>query len=194
MNGGGQPAVPNDPLNRLQTELGLPTEPFAEAIDTRAGAIVQKALGDMFGPIVREMEASEKLAGEVENFEALKPQARKFMSENQPVLETFNEVRKANPEQAWRYALQMMAAMGKTPQLSPHTGLPGGGASQGRSPVNPLGPDQVQKEGEALEYGRKFGDMSRYSHERYKGTSISRAVERALRQAGMLPEGDNQGW
>jgi hypothetical protein len=189
---GGQPAV-TDPLARLQSEFGLPSEPFAEAIDSRVKSGVQSALEALLGPIVKDMEASEKLSAEVENFDTLKGEARKFMAGNPEVLETFNAVRTANPVAAWKYAIrEAMTAKGTRPAPSTHAGLPGGMTPQGRGPVNPVA--DATREGEALEYGRAYNDMAPYRHERFKGTSVERAVKAALRQAGLPVEEENRGW
>jgi hypothetical protein len=194
---GGRPAAA-DPLTRLQTEFGLPTEPFAEAIDARAGALVERKLKELLGPIAQQMEAADQLASEIDNFDQLQGEARKYMREHPEVSETFKAVQAVNPAAAWKYAIRETAiAKGAKPAGNPPpgSGLPGGMTPQGRSPVNPDGPEQQTREAEALEYGRAYGDMSAYRSERFKGTSVERAVKQALRQAGMLPEGgDSQGW
>lgn len=191
VNGGAAPA--NDPWAKV-TELGVPAEPFREAVTGEIEPAVEKALQKLLGPIVREMEASEQLSGQVENFDVLRGEARKFMAANPEVLDTFNAVRKENPAAAWRYAIReaMVAKGAQAPAPSPHTGLPGGVTPQGRAPVNPAGPTEQAREKDALEYGRAYGDMRPYSHERLKGTSVERAIRAMYQQLG-VPEG-SQGW
>lgn len=193
---GSQPAN-DDPLAIIQTELGLPVEPFAKAIDSRVKTNVEQILTDLFGPFMKQMEADEKLGAEIPDFEQLKGDARKFMRENPEVAETFNAVKAANPGAAWKYAIrETLVAKGAITQPAPvHAGLPGGGTPQGRAPVNPAGPDQATREKEAAEYLHNYGDSGPYRHERFKGTSVERAMQAARRQLGYEPGGENpQGW
>lgn len=194
---GGRPTNDaTDPLEVLRTELGLPPEPFARAIDARAKAIVETTLHELFGPMQQAMDADEKLAGEIDNFEQLRGEARKYMREDPETAAVFNAVRKSDPGAAWKFAIQKTAiAKGITqPARATHAGLPGGMSPQGRAPENPSGPEQGIRENEALEYGKAYGDMAPYRAERFKGTSVERAVRNALRQAGLVPEGEAQGW
>lgn len=189
-------AAEPDPLQRLNTEFGIPIEPFAQAIDQRASSKVEEVLTKLLGPIVRDMEANEQLASQVENFDVLKSGARKYMNapENKEVLDTFNALRQVNPAAAWKYAIQSskVAEIAAAPtNPSPHLGLPGGFTPQGRAPVNPAGPSQPTRENEALDYGKKYGDMTPYTHERLKGTSVERHIQGILQSLGMTP---GQNW
>ena len=189
--GAGQPGGPVDLFAQIQTETGLPAEPFRNAVSSVSRATVMEELGKMFSPILSQMQADETLSAEIDNFDQLKGDARKFMRDNQEVADTFNAVRAANPIAAWKYAIREMAiAKGqKAPTPSPHASLPGGMTPQGRAPVNPAGPAQGTRESEALEYGKSYGDMAPYTHERLKGTSVERAIRDVMRQLGLpMPE------
>jgi hypothetical protein len=193
VTGGGGESASIDPLDALQSELGLPIEPFRKAIGSEVASVIQA----LFGPMVEQMQADETLAGEIDNFDALKGDARKYMKDNPEVADTFNAVKQSKPAAAWKYAIREMLiarnAGGTGVPRTTHAGLPGGATPQGRSPVNPAGPPQAQREGEALEYGKAYGDMAPYRHERFKGTSIERAVHAALRQSGREVPGEEPG-
>lgn len=193
---GGQP-VNDDPLAELQETLGLPIEPLRKSIRNELKA----GLEELLGPVLTQYQAESTLAEEVENFDQLKGETRKFMKENPEVSETFNAVVGTKPAAAWKYAIKemLMAKGGRPagPTNVAHAGLPGGwGGSTGR--IEPTGsvPDQTKLK-EALEYAHTFGDNAPYRHERFKGTSVERAISLALQQAGFvnLPEGGAiQGW
>lgn len=185
---GGQNGQPADPSLELAQELGLSSpEPLKKGVRSE----VESVLTELFGPFVKQMEADEKLASEIDNFEALRSEARVFMKANPEVAETFNAVRGVNAERAWKYAIrEMLASKGSVPSPGANAiGLPGGATPQGRGQA-PLPVEQASREAEALKYGREYGDMSHYRHERFKGTSIQRAIERANDQAGI----ENRGW
>ena len=193
---GGQPAS-TDPLMAIQNELGLPIEPIRAGIRGE----LKVALEELFGPIMSQHAAEETLASEIDNFDHLKGEARKYMKANPEVAETFKAVSEKNPVQAWKYAIrESLVAQGGRPAGAPsitHAGLPGGhGGSGGR--VEPTGavPDAT-KLAEALDYAKTYGDDAPYRHERFKGTSVQRAIDLALQQAGFvnLPPGENPiGW
>lgn len=197
LSGGGRPAD-QDPLAMLQEELGLPAEPLAKAIDSRLDSRLEKRLTELFAPLISEMQAGETLSAEIPNFNDLKAQANAFMREQPEVAEVFNAVKAANkPAEAWKFAIRtMLTAQGAGQQAAPKPdlGLPNGRAVQGRSEPNPNGPDQRTKEAQALEYGRNYGDMGHYAHERYQGTSVSRAVEELLRSVGLAGPPAGTGW
>ena len=158
---------------------------------------MEQKLTELLGPIVQHMEATEKLSGEIDNFDQLQGEARKFMKANLEVAEAFNAVRVSNPVAAWKYAIrETLIARGQAPANPPGAAsLPGGMTPQGRAPVNPAGPEQRTREAEALQYGKDYGDMAPYRAERLKDTSIRQHVMNTLRQLGYLPpDGSTQGW
>lgn len=184
---GGQPDYSNDPLAPIQNELGLPIEPMRQGIRGE----VQAALHEMLSPILNRVQAEETLAGELENFDQLKNQARAHMRTNPQLLETFNAVQATNPAAAWRFAIQstLLANGGKLPgpPSVANAGLPGGQTGGvGRSEPAPAGVSDNVKLGEALQYARTYGDTGPYLDERFKGTSIERAVDAALQQSGFV--------
>lgn len=181
---GGQPAS-NDPLAAIQNELGLPIEPMRQGIRGE----VQAALQELLTPILARTQAEETLAGEIENFDQLKSQARQYMHQNPQLAETFKAVQATDPAAAWRFAIQstLLASGGKLPgpPSAAHAGLPGGAiGGAGRGEPAPGGVPDAVKLKEALEYARVYGDEGPYLEERFKGTSIERAVDNALRQTG----------
>ena len=153
-------------------------------------------LSELFGPLTKQIEADEALESEIDNFPQLRQEARAYMRDNPDVAATFNAVRQHDPKQAWTFAIQktlIAKHKGKPTGAANPLSLPGAASPAGRG--EPSGaPQQAAREAEALDYGKKYGDMRAYRHERFGGTSVQRAVQRALQQAGMLPEGDNQGW
>jgi hypothetical protein len=197
MSGGGQPAN-QDPLAMLQEELGLPAEPLGRAIDSRLDSRLESRLTELFAPLISEMQAGETLAAEIPNFNELKASARAFMNDQPDVAEVFNAVKAANkPAEAWKFAIRSMltAQNGQAaPTPRPDLGLPNGRTMQGRSEPNPAGPDQRTKEAQALEYGRNYGNMDHYAHERFQGTSVSGAVEELLRSVGLAGPPAGTGW
>lgn len=189
-------AVSNDPLAPLQTELGLPIQPFRDGIRSEVAAVVE----ELFKPIIQNAQAEESLASEIENFSQVKGQAQKFMAENPEVAGLFNAVRGTDPVRAWKYAIrEMVLARNATPAPIPPraAGLPGSSTPTGRAPVNPAGPSQAEKETAAWDYHKQYGDWRPAVHERLKDTSVERHVQNTLRQMGLLPpeEGGNiRGW
>jgi hypothetical protein len=183
--GGGQPNVSNDPLMALQTELGLPIEPFRAGIRGE----VEAAVTALFGPIVAQAQAEETLSTEIENFDQLKGDTRKFMSVNPEVAELFNTVRQHDPVRAWKYAIRetILAGGGSAPAPPRSAGLPGSATPAGRGQVNPAGPSQEDRETAGWEYHRQYGDAAPALHERFRGTSIQEAVNAALQRVGRAP-------
>lgn len=193
--GRSQPAPSDDPLAEIQSELGLPVEPFRKGIN---GA-VQAAVAELFAPIIAQTQAEEALSMEIENFPQLKADARKFMSTNEGVATLFNALRKTDPAQAWKYAIrESVLAKAQGPQRPPASAsLPGGSPGGGRVPdAQPVTSEKVQSE--AWDYYRQYGDARPASAERYKGTSIDRHVQNTLRHMGIIPPDDSggqpQGW
>lgn len=186
---GGQSSQPTDPASALAEELGLASP---ESLKSGLRSEVESVLTELFGPFIQQMSADEELSTEIPNFEQLRGETRSFMKDNAEVAETFNAVRGKNPKAAWKYAIREMLIAKNQVQPSPQgASLPGSAAPAGRGAPQPA-VNQAQVEAEAAEYGRQYGDMRPYSHERYKGTSIQRAVQRALQQAGhTIP---NEGW
>lgn len=197
---GGQPAN-DDPLAVLQDQLGLPIEPFQRAITAAAEKIVDGRLGNMFNPLLQEMQADEALAALVPNYVQVKADAKAFLAANPEVDAVFKAVRAADPKAAWQYAIQQsLIASGSKPNPPASAGLPGSMTPQGRGPANQGGPTQATREAEALEYGRTMGgSMDHYRTERFKGTSVERAVRAAAQQMGIVIPGEPgsnpaQGW
>lgn len=194
---GGQPAS-TDPLAPIQDELGLPIEPFRRGMRAEALAVME----ELFGPVIAEHTAAEALSGEIENFPQLQAEARRYMHENSEAAEVFNAVRKTNPSAAWKYAIResLIAKGGRLPEAPnvQHAGLPSGMNAGGRVAASPDGAvSQQVRESEALKYAYEFGDNAPYRHERFKGTSIERAVRAAMQNAGLTPPpegGTPQGW
>lgn len=184
---GGQPNYSNDPLAPIQNELGLPIEPMRQGIRGE----VQAALQELLGPVLNRHQAEEALADEIENFDQLRNQARAYMRTNPQLAETFNAVQSHDPAAAWRFAIQstLLATGAKLPgpPSVQNAGLPGGAIGvAGRSEPNPAGVPDAVKLQEALDYGRVYGDDAPYLAERFKGTSIERAVDAALQQTGFV--------
>lgn len=186
--GGGQPGADN-PLTRLNTEFGLPIEPFEQAIDDRVGKKVEKALTELLGPVVRAAQAEDELSAEIDGFPDLKSKAQKFMRGNPETQKVFNAVRGSDPVAAWKYAIQQtLIAENQSPTPPPPAAtLPGGMTPAGRSAPSGSGPDQRTREKEALDYGKAYGDMRPYGHERLTGTSVERAVRDIMTQLGYPP-------
>lgn len=190
---GGQPANA-DPFEVMQNELGLPADPLRRAVNFE----VERVLTSILSPLTAQVAADEALSGEIDNFEQLKGEARKFMKEHPDTAATFEAVRAAGkPVEAWKYAIRetAIASQGASRPGAVHAGLTGGGASPGRGPEH-VGPDQAAREAAALEYSQKFGDSSHYRHERFQGTSIAAAIRDGLQKLGYMPPdgSSNTGW
>lgn len=196
LTGGGQAAaVSNDPLDPIRTELGLPIEPFRNGIRSEVSA----AMEELFGPLIKTAQAEEALSTEIENFDQIKGEARRFMAAAPEVAGLFDSLRKADPVAAWKYAIREMTfAKGSAPAPPPRSaGLPGGSTPAGRGQANPAGPTSEEKQTAAWDYYREYGDSRPATAERYKGTSVERAVNDTLRRLGLMPpeEGGSQsGW
>ena len=176
--------------------LGISSDAIQKAIESTAQSIVDKQIGTLFNPIVSQIEAEEKLASEIEDFDQHKASARTFMKKNEEVGEVFKALVQTNPVAAWKYAIRetLIAKQSQNPRNLPPR-LPDGRTPGGRGgPENVLSDDHKQREAAAAEYIQKFGDSGPYLNERFKGTSIERAVKQAMRQVGYDPDGDNQGW
>ena len=191
---GGKGSVNQDPLAELEA-LGLPVDNINRAIDGRVSSQLDTKLAEMFNPIMSQMQAEEQLSSEIENFDQHKAAARAFMHENQEVAGVFNAIRSAKPVEAWKYAISTMllAKAAATPGGVRPTGLPGGAAPQTRGAAVPA-VDQAKREAEALDYADKYGDMKPYRRERFSGTSVEQAVQKALVQAGLAPREGDTGW
>lgn len=193
--GGGHPnAMSSDPLSPLQTELGLPVEPFRAGIK----AEVESVLKAIFDPIMQQTQAEETLSTEIPDFSQQKAAARQFMAGNQEVADMFNALKTQDPVKAWKYAIRetILAKGGTAPQPPRSAGLPGSGTPQGRGPAQPVGTTPVEAEKAAWEYYNQFGDNRPALAERFKGTSVERHVQDALKQMGYLPPdgGETKGW
>lgn len=188
----GQPAGNADPLDALNRELGLPVQPFRDGIRSEVEAVLTQLLA----PTLKQVAADEALADEIPNFPQLKGEARVFMKANPEIEAVFNAVRQADPAAAWKYAIReslIARGGGVGPQTPRHAGLPGGASVAGRIAPTPEGPAQQTRESEALAWGRSpGGEMGPYLHERFKGTSVERAVAAALRQIGYEVPGEGQ--
>lgn len=195
---GGGAGLPDsdDPLAAIQNELGLPIEPLRRGIHSEVEAAVKQLLG----PVLTQYAAESELANEIENFDQMKGLARKHMKESPEVSEVFNAVVGSKPAAAWRYAIReaLIASGGRPPGATniQHAGLPGGmaGSAMRTEPTGSI-PDATRLK-EALDYSQTYGDDAPYRRERFKGTSVERAVLAALQQAGFnLPGGGvPQGW
>jgi hypothetical protein len=183
---GGKGSTPADvdPLAQLQSELGLPVEPFRNGIRSE----VQSAVAELFAPIIKQTQAEEVLSAEVENFPQLKAEARKFMADNEGVANLFNVMRQVDPVQAWKYAIRESVLSKASGQSRPpaSAALPGGSPGGGRLP-DPTPVSEEEKQKQAWDYYRQYGDSRPATAERYKGTSVDRHVQDTLRQMGMLP-------
>lgn len=178
---GGKQANPN-PFAELET-LGIAPDGIEKHLTAKTQALVDQKLSEMLGPIVNQMEAEEKLASEIENFDQHKAEARAFMKKNAEVGDVFKAIVATNPVAAWKYAIKETLiekqAKGVDRNLPPR--LPDGRFA----PKEFTLPDnQPQLEADAAEYLRKFGDAAPYRAERFKGTSVQRAVRDAMRQLG----------
>lgn len=178
---GGRQSKPN-PFSELES-LGISPETIEKHISDKANATVDEKLAALLGPIVNQFEAEEKLASEIENFDQHKAAARAFMKKNPEVGETFKAVLQSNPVHAWKYAIKEMLIekQSQMPRNLPPR-LPDGRFAPSTGPALP--DNQEQLEADAAEYARKFGDTGPYRNQRFKGTSVERAVRDAMRQMG----------
>jgi len=193
--GGKAPGNQASPFAELES-LGISSEAIEQALEAKANAIVDSKIGTLFNPIVAQIEAEEKLASEIENFDQHKSEARKFMKKDdehsKEVGEVFKALVQTNPVAAWKYAIRetLIDKQAKVTRSLP-AGLPSGRTPAGRgAPETVLSADHQQREAEAATYLQKFGDSGPYLNERFKGTSVERAVQNAMRQIGYDP--DNQ--
>jgi len=182
----GGKAVNQNPFSELDS-LGISSEAIQRELERTAQAIVDEKLGTLFSPIVTQMEAEEQLASEIDDFDQHKSAARSFMKQNPEVGEVFKNVLKANPVAAWKYAIRetLIAKQAQPERKSPPSQPSGRTPSQRGQEVNQtLGADHQANEAAAVQYLHQFGDSAPYRHERFKGTSIERAVKAAMRQVG----------
>jgi hypothetical protein len=190
---GGQPAFSDDPLAPLQTELGLPVEPFRKGIHQE----VLSAVEQLLGPVLQQANAEEALAVEIPNFDTVKSDTRRFLSSNPEVSKLFGELRKADPIMAWKYAIREMAMSraGGAPEVPPTAGVGGGMTPTGRGAAT-AGPSNEERQTQAWDYYKQYGDSRPALDERFKGTSVERQVTATLRQMGLLPPegGSTVGW
>jgi hypothetical protein len=188
---GGKPDPANqNPFAELEA-LGVSPQALDNALNAKADKLVEKKLSEMLGPIVNQVEAEEKLASEIENFDQHKAAARAFMKKNTEVGDVFKAVMQTNPVAAWKYAIKetLIAKQAEMPRNLPSR-LPNGRTPDGRfAPANPaLDANHQKTEQEAIAYMHQYGDSGPYRTARFKGTSIEESVRNAIRQAGYDPD------
>ena len=158
------------------------------------------AVEELFGPVIKEHQAEAALSEEIDNFDQLRAEARRHMKDAPDVAEVFNAVKVSNPAAAWKYAIQqtLLAKGGRPPQPPnvQHAGLPGGQGGGGRVTMPGGAVPQEIREKEALDYAHAYGDNAPYRHERFKGTSIERAIASTMQHFGIsVPPGTTPtGW
>lgn len=167
----------------LAEELGLSDRRLLEsALSDVARRESANVFTSALGPVLGEFTATEELASEMggDEFTKIKPKVQAWLNENPAEKARFEGLRdKGFARDAWEIAIRRWGAVtGGQPASSSsdrrHSGLPiGGGSSARRTEQAP----DLTRLNAATEYFNTHGEPRPMLHERFKGTSVDRAVE-----------------